>query len=427
MPSIAHASTFPTPTGGASLLLSWRLQRRRFIVVGGNTLAASRAYAALESDAEVTVLYEGGTACEELRWRAIHGQLHLVDNCAQVEGGLEGTLESLLRDNNDNSLVCITDTVLGSEPSQRRTLGSAEALSAICHQHRIPVNVTDYPDLCDFTFTSTHRFADPATGSPSALQVGVTTNGQGCRLAARVRREIVARLPRDVGGAAAQISALRALAKATESPAADAEDEANEDNGVPTPNRPVPQRAPSETPVERARRQMKYVAQVSEYWPFSQLAALAPAAMASVIHGGMDTAAPRALDSLSAHSAVRPPLHHASDTELGSLHALGLPAPKRQGRILLVGSGPGHPALLTLATHAALTRHADLVLSDKLVPAAVLALIPPHVEVRIARKFPGNAEGAQTEMMEAAVEAAQRGLTVVRVRTLFFELRGAVD
>lgn len=82
---------------------------------------------------------------------------------------------------------------------------------------------------------------------------------------------------------------------------------------------------------------------------------------------------------------------------------------------MLVGSGPGHPALLTLATHSALTRQADLVLSDKLVPAAVLALIPPHVEVRIARKFPGNAEGAQTEMMEAALEAAQRGLTVVRV------------
>ncbi|EEB96431.1 hypothetical protein MPER_04438 [Moniliophthora perniciosa FA553] len=97
-----------------------------------------------------------------------------------------------------------------------------------------------------------------------------------------------------------------------------------------------------------------------------------------------------------------------------SVHSLTLPPPA--GRILLVGSGPGHPSLLTLATHTALTKLAHLVLSDKLVPDAVLALIPSHVEVRIAKKFPGNAEGAQNEMMEAAVEAARRGLTVVRLK-----------
>lgn len=106
----------------------------------------------------------------------------------------------------------------------------------------------------------------------------------------------------------------------------------------------------------------------------------------------------------------------ASDGAASSLHGLALSPPARQGRIFLVGSGPGHPSLLTMATHAALTKHADLVLSDKLVPAPVLAIIPPEVEVRIARKFPGNADGAQAELMEAAVEAARRGLTVVRLK-----------
>src|SRR3984957_19354825 len=104
-----------------------------------------------------------------------------------------------------------------------------------------------------------------------------------------------------------------------------------------------------------------------------------------------------------------------------SMHLLSLSPPKpSMGRILLVGSGPGHPSLLTLAAHTALTKRADLVLSDKLVPAAVLALVPAHTEVRIARKFPGNAEGAQNEMMEAAVAAAKKGLTVVRVRFVLF-------
>jgi len=85
----------------------------------------------------------------------------------------------------------------------------------------------------------------------------------------------------------------------------------------------------------------------------------------------------------------------------------------------LVGSGPGHPSLLTIATHTALTQWADVVLSDKLVPESILALIPKHVCVRIAKKFPGNVEAAQIEMMEAAVEAAHQGLTVVRVRLNF--------
>ncbi|KAI5995877.1 hypothetical protein EDD15DRAFT_2252921 [Pisolithus albus] len=39
--------------------------------------------------------------------------------------------------------------------------------------------------------------------------------------------------------------------------------------------------------------------------------------------------------------------------------------------------------------------------SDKLVRVAVLEVILRHVEPRIARKFPGNADGARTEMMEA--------------------------
>jgi uroporphyrin-III C-methyltransferase len=69
-----------------------------------------------------------------------------------------------------------------------------------------------------------------------------------------------------------------------------------------------------------------------------------------------------------------------------------------------------------MAAHDILTRQADLVLSDKLVPEAVLDLVPKSVEVRIACKYPGNAEGAQQEMMEAAVDTANRELTVVRVR-----------
>jgi uroporphyrin-III C-methyltransferase len=82
----------------------------------------------------------------------------------------------------------------------------------------------------------------------------------------------------------------------------------------------------------------------------------------------------------------------SSEAFSDSRHTLDI---KKRGRILLVGSGPGHPSLLTIATHTALTRLADLVLSDKLVLNAVLKLIPKHVPIRIARKISGNADGAQ--------------------------------
>jgi uroporphyrin-III C-methyltransferase len=159
-----------------------------------------------------------------------------------------------------------------------------------------------------------------------------------------------------------------------------------------------------ETETENFKRRIKWVAQVSEYWPISQLARMSEADMREVLSGE------------GASRSDPSPLSDASQGVVGTLsqHSLDIPRPGA-GRIFLVGSGPGHPSLLTLATHTALTKLADLVLSDKLVPDAVLKLIPSHVPVHIAKKFPGNAEGAQSEMMYAAVEAARRGLTVVRV------------
>ncbi|KAJ6520537.1 uroporphyrin-III C-methyltransferase [Mycena sanguinolenta] len=391
---------FPKAQGGASLVLSFRLHRCTTLILGSDSLAASRAFAALEADSAVIVIAKGGVAaaCEELKWRAQHKQLTVLDwdalpqSSSEVE---ENGLERYLAATTDRKigLVCVTDTLLGLG-IDRRSRASAERIYAICRARNIPVNTTDMPDFCDFSFTATHRFEDPISGAKTALQIGVTTNGQGCRLGTRVKRDIVSLLPKEVGAAVDKVGAMRGLAKPN--PLADEDESCGaEDSGVATPNRPVPARNSIETEAENASRRMKWVAQVSEYWPLSRLAAMNEQDMREVLAGEYSTS-PAALSAL-------PP----------SIHGLDI---RRKGRILLVGSGPGHPSLLTLATHTALTQLADLVLSDKLVPAAVLALIPPTVQVRIAKKFPGNAEGAQTEMMEAAVEAAQRGLTVVRLK-----------
>ncbi|KAI6012791.1 uroporphyrin-III C-methyltransferase [Pisolithus orientalis] len=410
-------------TGGASLLLSFRVQKKTVLVIGGDALAASRAYVSLEADANVVVLVRGGlqAVCDELQWRARQGQVSVLDwgtllsdsrmdNVGALEGVSSPRTPSI-------SLVCVTGTLSPSFSSRTRIL--APHIARVCRAYRIPHSAT-------FTSLSTHRFVDPTTGAKSSMQLGVTANGEGCRLVSRIRREAVAALPKELGGA---VTASREQERKAEG--AGAVDEKNdvdldtegengdaEDTSVNTPNQPVPIRRADEpeSVAEAVKRRMRWVAQVSEYWPISRLSALKEPEMRVVLSGSIGLpSVGQNNHGESSSSQSLPPLQ----MELRSQHGLKSISPissKKEGRILLVGSGPGHPSLLTLATHNALTKHADLVLSDKLVPSAVLELIPQHVELRIARKFPGNADGAQTEMMEAAVEAARRGLTVVRLK-----------
>lgn len=153
---------------------------------------------------------------------------------------------------------------------------------------------------------------------------------------------------------------------------------------------------------------MKWVSQISEYWSIPRLAQLSSSEMSSILSGELPS------DVLGSPQPI---------PSVASQHSLDITRPstsEKQGRVFLVGSGPGHPSLLTLAAHAALTREADLVLTDKLVPEGVLELIPKHIELRVARKFPGNAEAAQQEMMDMALKAAREGKTVVRVSCNFF-------
>ncbi|KAL4068879.1 tetrapyrrole methylase [Scleroderma yunnanense] len=444
---------FPPPTGGAPLLLSFRMQRKTVLIIGGDTLAASRAYASLEADADVVVLAHGGlqALCEELKWRAEQSQLTILDwaelSSKAIANGASDcvsavetqtkpdvdrditALDAYLATTHSISLVCVTGTLstspFSSLPTSARNL--APHIARVCRARRIPVNITDMPALCDFFFAATHRFVDQTTGKKSSMQLAVTANGEGCRLAGRIRREAVAALPCEIGGAIVRVGQLRRLAREQEKETGegsgvawdvDVEVDA-EDSSVNSPNQPVPIRRAdnTETAIEALRRRMQWVAQVSEYWPIPRLAALAESDMRDLLSGntglpplghGTRGKAPRAQSV--------PPLAADLRSQHGLQLALPVPPSVKKGRILLVGSGPGHPSLLTLATHTALTKHADLVLSDKLVPSAVLELVPEHVELRIARKFPGNADGAQTEMMEAAIEAARCGLTVVRLK-----------
>ncbi|KAF8532094.1 tetrapyrrole methylase [Gautieria morchelliformis] len=294
------------------------------------------------------------------------------------------------------------------------------------------------PSLCDFSFPATHRFRSAENSEPTALQIGIVTNSKGCRLSSRITREIIARLPRGIGNAVDNVGRLRDKAKADEQAHRiegsmpihslghvknGLEDLAREDEGenLPsTPNEPVPQvplaslaLESDETSQTRTQRRMRWVAQVSEYWPLESLASLDDEGIDGIL-SGTSKALPRAIMAGESTQSFRDVIPSAP-----TRHTLPAIAPQQStaadGRILLLGSGPGHPSLVTLATSCAL-RIADLVLSDKLVPEGVLHTIPKHIELRIARKFPGNADRAQEELMHAALEGARQGKVVVRLK-----------
>jgi uroporphyrin-III C-methyltransferase/precorrin-2 dehydrogenase/sirohydrochlorin ferrochelatase len=86
-----------------------------------------------------------------------------------------------------------------------------------------------------------------------------------------------------------------------------------------------------------------------------------------------------------------------------------------EGRIVLVGAGPGDPGLLTLAGRDAIGT-ADTVVYDRLVNAALLDLAPPHAELIYAGKQRGGKQMSQAEINDLLCAEARAGKLVVRLK-----------
>jgi uroporphyrin-III C-methyltransferase/precorrin-2 dehydrogenase/sirohydrochlorin ferrochelatase len=90
-------------------------------------------------------------------------------------------------------------------------------------------------------------------------------------------------------------------------------------------------------------------------------------------------------------------------------------APRASGEVTLVGAGPGDPELLTLKALRAL-QDADVILHDRLVPAAVLDLARRDAEQICVGKAAGNIGSTQQEINSLMIEQARQGKRVVRLK-----------
>ncbi|KAI5949995.1 MET1 [Candida theae] len=247
-----------------------------------------------------------------------------------------------------------------------------------CKRLRIPINTTDSPQFSTFTLLSSYNQGD--------FQLGVTTNGKGCKLASRLKREIVNKLPADIDLICDKIGELRRQIRIEDEVGFEIGDD--DDDSVNTHKFNSLVHEFNQTQEEVKGRRNRWLSQIVEYYPLSKLATLSIE------------------DLRFAYDKYK----RDNNQEI----AVSLP---QKGKIALVGSGPGSVALLTLG--AIQTIHqADLILADKLVPQEVLDLIPKNhgPELFIARKFPGNAERAQEELLTMGLEALQKGKFVLRLK-----------
>ncbi len=87
----------------------------------------------------------------------------------------------------------------------------------------------------------------------------------------------------------------------------------------------------------------------------------------------------------------------------------------RGGSVVLVGGGPGDPALITVRGRQAVAR-ADVVVADHLAPLSLLASLPADVEVIDASKLPRGRSMAQEQINGLLVDRALAGKRVVRLK-----------
>jgi uroporphyrin-III C-methyltransferase/precorrin-2 dehydrogenase/sirohydrochlorin ferrochelatase len=90
-------------------------------------------------------------------------------------------------------------------------------------------------------------------------------------------------------------------------------------------------------------------------------------------------------------------------------------APRAAGDVTLVGAGPGDPELLTLKALRAL-QDADVILHDRLVPAAVLELARRDATRICVGKAAGSIGSTQQEINALLIEHASSGKRVVRLK-----------
>ncbi|KAG5358903.1 Uroporphyrinogen-III C-methyltransferase [Yarrowia sp. E02] len=356
------------------LLTAQKIADQRHVIVGRSNLALSRAQRSLECGA--VPIFVGSELPDALKDLVEAGKVQFVQEAFRLDH-----VTSLGR----KHVSGVVDQVLVCAVSDLDLPGLYEH----CTSLRVPINVAGHAEFCSFTFLASYSDGD--------FQFGVTTSGKGCRLANRLKREMVACLPANVDEICDKIGSLRErIYEEDLKDVFEAEDIGQEDDDAEQKRLNVLVVEDSETFIQKKKQRLRWLSQLVEYFPLGKLAQVS-----------IDDLNRAYRDNDSGKTEKDESAKNESDDK-------NLPTTK-SGSISLIGSGPGSAQYLTSAALERINA-ADLILADKLVPESVLDLIPRGTEVFIAKKYPGNAEAAQTELLERGLEGLKQGKMVIRLK-----------
>lgn len=145
-------------------------------------MAAGRVLNLLNADARVTVVCPKEGLNDEVAFRVKNGQVTHLDRVF-LPIDLEPEKE-----------VAMVLTAIDDPDASTR-------IWKYCKKMRVPANIADVPPECDFYFGSVHR--------DGPLQIMVSTNGNGPRLAAAIRKQIGDMLPEGTGDSIRKVGELR--------------------------------------------------------------------------------------------------------------------------------------------------------------------------------------------------------------------------
>ncbi len=136
----------------------------------------------LNADAKVCVVCPRDGLNEEVAYRVEQGQVQHIDRVF------------LPIDLEPEKNVSMVLTAIDDPDASTR-------IWKYCKKIKVPANIADVPPECDFYFGSVHR--------DGPLQIMVSTNGNGPRLAAAIRRRIGETLPLGTGDSIKKVGQLR--------------------------------------------------------------------------------------------------------------------------------------------------------------------------------------------------------------------------
>ncbi|SMQ54916.1 unnamed protein product [Zymoseptoria tritici ST99CH_3D7] len=178
---MSEEEPFPEVQGGGSLLLAWQIRNKKVLIVGGGEVAAGRILKCLNADAKVHVICPSSGLNPEVAHRLAQNLITHTDR------------DFLPSDLDDPDLSLVMTAIDDPEASSE--------IWKLCKKLRINANIADVPPECDFYFGSEHR--------DGPLQIMVSTNGNGPKMANIVRRRIADTLPVNTGAAIQKVGEVR--------------------------------------------------------------------------------------------------------------------------------------------------------------------------------------------------------------------------